>query len=756
MTVERMSKEEAVKKLNPHLLDLLPFEDTHDSVPLAPADMLSWARLDVAAKYIYGRSRELGIKTDWPGTVYREHLRVWCGFKEGDGSGKNSFEAYLAQFHGLLDSIRGKGFDPAESMIPVGNEDVLIDGSHRAGACLVHGTEAKAIRFNKRAACYDYRMFREAGLAPAILDAMALEYCRLKQHTFVACLFPAAAGRDDEVESILREFGKVFYQKDVVFTPRGAHNLTVQLYKDEPWLGSPVRNFPGTRHHVEHKFLADRPVRFFFLEASAPDAMVEAKTRIRAMFSLGNDSIHINNSHDETVRQAEFLLNEHGIHFLNYAGSTHRCPNFLRLFPRYKFLAESSGIESERFCVDGSATMAAYGLRDCRDLDYLSWPAECAEIDDPEIGCHNSELGYHPATLDEIVFDPANHFHYDGMKLLALPALRRMKAARMETKDARDIALIDGLRGGTGWLRSLKLYVRYSLPRDAAQARHKLVTAIPSPLVPPLKAARNLVRSTVAGLSSLVTMLGPAERKLAYKGFDVHYSRGTSIIPQIRETGTYEQALSAAIVREMQERDASSFLDVGANVGLMTLNVLSRFPHCSVFAFEPGHHQYGLLERTIKANSLEASVRIFRQALGETVGTASFAIHSPRHASGDGFRDTRRAGKTAAVEVQVTTLDSWWKKHGRPRITVGKIDTEGSELWVLRGAVEFIRECRPTLFVEIHPENLRVYPHTPRDIADWVHVHDCTLRTIEGITATPTNIEDLLESTQDFVIRTAT
>jgi len=47
---------------------------------------------------------------------------------------------------------------------------------------------------------------------------------------------------------------------------------------------------------------------------------------------------------------------------------------------------------------------------------------------------------------------------------------------------------------------------------------------------------------------------------------------------------------------------------------------------------------------------------------------------------------------------------------------VMKLDTEGSELFVLRGAPALLEHCRPVLFLEIHDENLRVYPYDAADV----------------------------------------
>jgi hypothetical protein len=66
--------------------------------------------------------------------------------------------------------------------------------------------------------------------------------------------------------------------------------------------------------------------------------------------------------------------------------------------------------------------------------------------------------------------------------------------------------------------------------------------------------------------------------------------------------------------------------------------------------------------------------------------------------------------------VETETLDSWWDRSGRPEVDVLKLDTEGSELLILRGACALIEHCRPVVFLEIHEQNLEPYPYGREDV----------------------------------------
>lgn len=229
----------------------------------------------------------------------------------------------------------------------------------------------------------------------------------------------------------------------------------------------------------------------------------------------------------------------------------------------------------------------------------------------------------------------------------------------------------------------------------------------------------------------------PYERVLRYKDFQLHYSQGTSIVEEhgVRPViigGIYEPIETEAILTLLAKYNEPVFLDIGANIGLMSLNVLSEYPNARVYAFEPGTHQNSLFKKTIISNQLNGSIYLYDVALSNKTGVATFASHESQHVSGDGFLDTGRAGKSSNVSVQTQTLDNWWEANNNPSINALKVDTEGSELWVLQGAKAVIKTCAPDIFLEINPKNLRPYPHTSEDVYYWLNENGYSLYDLEG------------------------
>jgi FkbM family methyltransferase len=143
-------------------------------------------------------------------------------------------------------------------------------------------------------------------------------------------------------------------------------------------------------------------------------------------------------------------------------------------------------------------------------------------------------------------------------------------------------------------------------------------------------------------------------------------------------------------------------LDVGANVGAYSL-LLGQWvgPNGSVHAFEPAPATFDGLVKHVGLNALDHVVYPVQAALGAVSSTASLLV-SGTHGESRLAAPAERGAAT--IDVSVTTIDEYCRAH-RLMPAFIKIDVEGAELDVLRGARETIRRAGPSLalFVELHP-----------------------------------------------------
>jgi FkbM family methyltransferase len=146
--------------------------------------------------------------------------------------------------------------------------------------------------------------------------------------------------------------------------------------------------------------------------------------------------------------------------------------------------------------------------------------------------------------------------------------------------------------------------------------------------------------------------------------------------------------------------------DVGANLGLFSFAASGLAgPSGQVFAVEPDTYLIGILRRSARLkNHHAAPVTVIPCAVTESLSIATFNIAQRARASN--FLAGHGASQTGGVrETQsVLTVDLDWLATQIPAPSVIKIDAEGADLRVLRGAEKLLREKRPTLIFECYDE----------------------------------------------------
>ena len=160
--------------------------------------------------------------------------------------------------------------------------------------------------------------------------------------------------------------------------------------------------------------------------------------------------------------------------------------------------------------------------------------------------------------------------------------------------------------------------------------------------------------------------------------------------------GTYEPIQSAAFQRLIQPGHV--VFDVGAHVGYYTvLSSVLAGPSGQVIAFEPLPANLKYLRRHLKLNDCD-NVRILTNCVGEGSSVARF---DDSHGTGVGH-----LANEGSFEVQVRSLDEMVESGELPIPQFLKIDVEGAELLVLKGAERLLRRHHPTLVLSTHSDDL--------------------------------------------------
>lgn len=143
--------------------------------------------------------------------------------------------------------------------------------------------------------------------------------------------------------------------------------------------------------------------------------------------------------------------------------------------------------------------------------------------------------------------------------------------------------------------------------------------------------------------------------------------------------------------------------DVGANVGVHSILTGSRVTDSGkVFAFEPNPGIRRRLQNNLQLNDLEHRVSVIPLGLSDRTGKARFWV--PLEGSPNMGISSLHPSADLPVEIEIllSTLDDFFERQGLERLDVLKIDTEGNDMAVLRGARNVLERFSPTIIVEIH------------------------------------------------------
>lgn len=168
-----------------------------------------------------------------------------------------------------------------------------------------------------------------------------------------------------------------------------------------------------------------------------------------------------------------------------------------------------------------------------------------------------------------------------------------------------------------------------------------------------------------------------------------------------------QQALVTLISMDRLRNKKTVFADVGANIGLHTVFLKNIYPELEIIAFDPSPFSWMYLELTLELNKIH-DVHLQKIALSDTNGRKSFHNWG-EESSADSLENTNRVTGTRPniIEVESKRLDDI--ATSLPCPTVIKMDCEGAELSILKGAKQSIEKNKPFILLEAHPVNMRAY-----------------------------------------------
>ena len=171
-------------------------------------------------------------------------------------------------------------------------------------------------------------------------------------------------------------------------------------------------------------------------------------------------------------------------------------------------------------------------------------------------------------------------------------------------------------------------------------------------------------------------------------------------------------------------QNGTTVIDVGTNIGETLLNFAKINTEGRNIGFEPVPHLYEIAKRNIALNEFK-NIELVNKGLSSTYEVLSFHDVSENNSGGTFL--TRENNSDANRSVEAVRLDEFVKRNGIDNISLIKIDVEGFEMEVLKGASATLHSFKPVLFVEIDNALLARQKTSDAEIFRFLENHDYTI-----------------------------
>lgn len=142
------------------------------------------------------------------------------------------------------------------------------------------------------------------------------------------------------------------------------------------------------------------------------------------------------------------------------------------------------------------------------------------------------------------------------------------------------------------------------------------------------------------------------------------------------------------------------FFDIGANIGIFSLTAAKKEPQAKVYAFEPCRETFRILKENIRLNNLN-NILAYQSAVGDYNGEALLKINASWRDGLNTLGEGTHSGcKIIGQEkVPIVSLDNFVIANNIQKVDIMKVDVEGAELFVFKGAQNLLKKPNAPLIV---------------------------------------------------------
>jgi FkbM family methyltransferase len=179
-----------------------------------------------------------------------------------------------------------------------------------------------------------------------------------------------------------------------------------------------------------------------------------------------------------------------------------------------------------------------------------------------------------------------------------------------------------------------------------------------------------------------------------------------------------------------QVGDQDHIIDIGTNIGYVSLRCSQKARHGKVTGFEPSAYNFNKAINNLALNPFIQNLSVNRIALGSSQGELNLKSGGEHNRGMSSI--TIETDSSSIESVPVRRLDDWFRENGERKVNLIKLDVEGFEMEVLKGAEWVIANHRPRLFIEVDKAYLTKFGATPESLYGWLRKFNYRIFDIRG------------------------
>jgi FkbM family methyltransferase len=196
--------------------------------------------------------------------------------------------------------------------------------------------------------------------------------------------------------------------------------------------------------------------------------------------------------------------------------------------------------------------------------------------------------------------------------------------------------------------------------------------------------------------------------------------------------------------------NARTVIDVGGNIGQTGLAIAKKLGKESrIISFEPYPSTFNRYMNNLGANPGTTNIKVENLALGDKEAVLDMFVESELNSGRNRIVFDKMNNTQGTVQVKVTTLDKYVLENNLPAVDFIKIDVEGFEHAVLKGAVETLKKDKPVLYIELSDGNLRSQGSSSLELVKFLNEIGYTA--MNAVTKTVVGTDTIVEPHIDIV-----